>query len=321
MARIETERAEANSGHAVLAGGTIYAIVSSVLSMAIFSVGEGISKVLVRDYPTIQVVWGKYAFLIICMILVIRWRRWPELVSTAQPVLQCVRATLPLLAGIFIVGGLKYIPLAEATAIMFISPILLIILSTLFLSERVGRRRLIAILAGFLGILIILRPGSDAVQWPALMPLAAACLMAVYNFSTKILTRTDKSLTILFYYGIVGLVLTTLALPFGWRTPTLEAWILMAGSGVAYGFAYYFWISALAAAPVSTVVPFTYTQIVFATAFGIFVFGDVPDLQAILGASIIIFSGLYVYRCYGAPAGQGDAEAASPSRRATSVHH
>ena len=259
------------------------------------SLTAGIAKFLIQDYHVVQLLWIRNLFLILTLFMLSGMTSWEMSFRTSRPLFQLGRALLPLFASLFILFSLQHLPLAEATAILFVSPLFLTALSIPLLKERVGASHWGAIAIGFLGVGVILRPGTGVVDWAALLLLSAAALIALYQISTKILSASADLSSTLFYTGLVGLVATTIPLPFFWSTPDFEGLLLILGLGATYGGSQFFWFRALSAAPASTLAPFVYTQIVVATAFGFFVFGEIPDFHSLLGTAIIIGSGLYIF--------------------------
>jgi drug/metabolite transporter (DMT)-like permease len=225
---------------------------------------------------------------------VIVGRRWPELFRVERPGLLIARGLIPIVAGISIVIALRAMPLADATALMFVSPLMLTALAVPLLGEHVGLHRWSAVVIGFLGVLVIVRPGAGAMQWVALLPLLTAFLYALYQIATRVLSRTTPPLVSFAYMVIVGTIGSSLALPFVWRAPDALGWMLMAASGLLHGLAHYLVTRAFALAPAAVLAPFNYAQLIGATAFGYFVFHDLPDRWTIIGALVIVAAGLYV---------------------------
>jgi drug/metabolite transporter (DMT)-like permease len=162
------------------------------------------------------------------------------------------------------------------------------------LKERVGLHRWSAVIIGFLGVLVIVRPGGDTMQWAALLPLLTAFLYALYQIATRVLSRSTPPLVTFAYMVVVGTAGSTLALPFVWRAPDAFGWAMMAASGLLHGLAHYLVTRAFALAPAAILAPFNYAQLIGATVFGYLVFGHLPDRWTIVGALIIVAAGLYV---------------------------
>lgn len=270
-------------------------ILFMLLTMMLFVSMDTIAKYLGQYYPVPQVVWGRYAFHMLILLIFLRWRIF-KVWHTRAPKLQLLRSVaMVVTTGVFFLG-LTFVPLATASAIMFIGPLLVTALSMPLLGEHVGPRRWAGVCIGFLGALVIIRPGTEVFQLAALLPVIAACGYALYQIMTRMVARTgEPPMTSLVYTALLGAVFASLAVPFFWQTPDLEGWILMALVGLGGGLGHFTLIKAFEAAPAAVIVPFGYTSIVWATLFGYIIFGDIPDLPTFAGAGIIILSGLYVF--------------------------
>ena len=179
--------------------------------------------------------------------------------------------------------------------VLFTGPLMLVALSVPFLRERVGPRRWAAVFVGFVGVLIVLRPGADAVHWGALLVLAGAFFYAIYQIQTRKLAGYDDPRTTAVYTILAAFIVATVAVPFFWEMPrnTVD-WLLFLALGVVGGLAHYFIIKAYQYAEASLVGPFDYSQLVGASIFGFLLFGEVPDTWTWVGAAVIIASGLYI---------------------------
>lgn len=263
-----------------------------------FVLMDATAKYLSQTYPVVQVVWARYLFHMLTLPLFFGGLRWAAVVQTPRLGLQLLRSLLLLGATFFFFLAVKHIPLAVATAIGFVGPLLVTALSVPLLGETVGPRRWAAVILGFAGVLVIIRPGigmtSGGIHWAMALPLLVAVCFALYQISTRILSRTDGWKTTLFYSASVGLVAMTTLVPFHWRTPDPEGWAWMVLLGLLGGFGHLMMIKAFTAAPASTLAPFTYLQLVWSTAIGLLIFGDFPDGWTLVGAAIIAASGLYV---------------------------
>jgi drug/metabolite transporter (DMT)-like permease len=191
--------------------------------------------------------------------------------------------------------AIHFIPLADATAISFVAPLLLTALSIPLLGEKVGSRRWSAVAVGFLGALIVIRPGLGATHWAATMALLSAVTFSLYQIATRKLSTVDAPITTFLYTGAVGTLVMTIVVPFVWRWPTAEGWAIMACLGVLGGFGHFLLIQAFRRAPAATLAPFNFATILWTGLLGYIVFGDVPDLATIVGTSVIIASGIYVF--------------------------
>lgn len=264
-----------------------------LVTMLLFVSMDTVAKYLIESYPVAQVVWARFFFHALLLALFLGPRLRVTMV-TRRPVLQGLRSALLVVTTILFFTGLSYLPLADAAAIMQVGPLIITALSMPLLGEQVGIRRWTGVALGFVGALVIIRPGFDAMQTAAVLPLAAATSYAFYQIATRALSRSDDTMTTLFYTPAVGAVAMSLALPFFWRTPDPEGWLLMGLAGLIGGVSHFTLIKAFTAAPAATVAPFGYSALVWATLFGLTVFGDFPDVWTIAGAIIIAGSGLYI---------------------------
>jgi drug/metabolite transporter (DMT)-like permease len=264
--------------------------------VTLFGIMDGLGKLLAGDYSVVQVVWARYAFALPVILGATSPGAWSGLLKCERPWMQAARAMLPLLASVTVILGLTQMPLADFTAISFVSPFLVVALSASLLGERISAHRWIAVACGFLGLLIVVRPGRGAMTWAAIFPLGTAFLFALYQVLTRIVSRQDNAITTLAWTVAIGLVLTTLTLPFHWRLITGSDWLLFGLSGLLFGFGQFLLIRAFSMADAGVLAPFTYVQIVAAIVFGAMVFGDLPDTWTLTGTSLIIVSGLYVLR-------------------------
>ena len=251
------------------------------------------AKFLVRDHPLLLVVWARYAGSTL-VITPFAWhgagrRFW----HTQRLPLQLLRSTLLLAATACFFAGLRYLPLAEGSAITFIAPILMVVLSLPVLGERPTRARWVAAIAGFCGILVMLRPGSAVLHPAVLLLFGAAVCNALYYLLTRKL-RAEVMHTTLFYSSIVGTVALTFVMPF--VLPDAHIGLRDGGllllTGTLAGIGHWLITRAYQLAPVTLLTPFTYLQIVWATLFGYVVFGQHPDGGSVIGMAIIAASGL-----------------------------
>ena len=257
---------------------------------------DGLAKLLAGEYSIVQVVWARYAFAVPVILATARPAAWPDLLRCERPALQAARGLLPLLASVTVIVGLGLMPLADATAISFAAPLLVVALSALLLGERVSVHSWVGVACGFAGILLIVRPGAGTLAWAALFPLTTAFFFALYQVLTRLVSRGDDPVVTLAWTVAVGLVLTTLLLPPYWHPVGEADWPLLGLSGVLFGLGQFLLIRAFAMAPAAVLAPFIYAQIVAAIVFGVVVFGDVPDLWTTAGTTLVILAGVYVFR-------------------------
>ena len=265
------------------------------VAVILFTVMDAISKYLTRFYPVTNVLWARYLFHTLLVVVVIAPRHGLGLIRTQRPGIQVLRGLLLAGASLLFVTAIKYMPLAEATAIQFISPLLVTLLAVLFLQEKVELSRWLAILAGFSGVLIIIRPGTGIFTWASLLPLGTAGLFASYQVLTRHYAGRESPFTLIFYPGLVGMLLLFLTLPFAWTSPqSLEHLVLLAVAGIIGGAGHLILIRAYELAPASRLAPFSYTQLVWVTLAGYVVFDNFPDNWSLAGISILVASGIYI---------------------------
>lgn len=281
------------AGNPAGAWGRAFALVT--LAVLMLSVLDATVKHLVQIYPLPMVAWARYFFHLATFGVWILAAHRAVAVRTRRLRLQIVRALLLVAMTFLFVAALGLLPLADATAINFLSPIVVTALSAVVLRESVGWRRWLAVTAGFVGVLIIVRPGADVVNWGALLALAATFFFALYQIATRALAPTDPAVTTLFYTALVGTAATSLVVPFFWVTPTPTDAALMVMGGVMGGGGHYLLIHAYRHAEASLVAPLFYVQIVFSAALGFAVFGELPDMWTVLGAALIILGGLWIW--------------------------
>lgn len=270
-------------------------IVLMLCGTALFGCGESVVKLLTRHYDTVQIVWGRYVFHAVVFLAIFARTGIVAQMRTARPWLQFSRSAILLLGTLLFFGALRYLPLADAVAINFFAPLLVTAFSIPILGERVGVRRWIAILVGFAGVMVIIRPGLGVMHWAAILPLGTAVCYALYQVLTRIAGRTDHARTSLFWSAAVGTVVMSIIVPFDWTAPDALGWVMMAATGCVFGFGHYLLIKGLERAPASVLAPFIYSQLIWAVTLGFLVFGDFPDGFSILGALIVTGSGLYVW--------------------------
>ncbi|MSP48937.1 MAG: DMT family transporter [Alphaproteobacteria bacterium] len=271
------------------------AILLTLATVIGFAAMNGTNKYLARDYPVAEVVWARFFFASIGILLVAAWRPGlAALFRTRRPGLQALRSTLMICSTLLFVGALSVLPLAEVEAINFAGPFFVVALSAPLLKEKVPAAIWVAVLLGFVGILVIIRPGAGVLSWAALMPLGVAFLYGLFQIITRRLGGVDGAMTSLFYSGLMGLVVTSAVAPFIWRWPDLKGWLLMAQAGLLGAGSHYLLIKALDLAPASLLQPFTYVQLIAAVIIGYVVFDNVPDLWTWVGSAIVVASGLYV---------------------------
>jgi drug/metabolite transporter (DMT)-like permease len=261
-----------------------------LLAMCLFSAMDGTSKVLAAEYHPVEIAWGRYLFTMVFAFPFVLRR---GVLRTGRPLLQVTRGLCMLGSAQFFIFGLVELPIAEATAIGFVAPLLVTALSIPFLGERVGLRRWSAVIVGFAGVLIVIRPGTDAFEPAALYPVLSAACWGMGVVITRKMRNFDGVATTLLYSTLVGLLATSAVAWPVWTTPDLQAWGLIALLGLFSCTGQYFFIAAFSFAGASLLAPFSYSQIVWSGLIGFFVFATLPDGYTWLGAAVIVGSGIY----------------------------
>ena len=258
-----------------------------------FASVDALAKHLSDDFPTLQLVWFRFFFHVAFMLLVfgpvMRARLW----RAANMRWQIGRGALLITTTVLSYTSLSLMPLAEFTAIAFVAPLVVTILAARFLGEKVGFARWCAVLAGFAGVLVIIRPGGALFGWQALVPLAMATIYAVFQILTRKFAGADDPVTTLFFTGLTGAVIASLLVPFAWKTPSVDEWPLLACLGLLGGGGHLLLILAFQRVPASALAPISYMQLVFATVLGIVVAHHVPDRLTLIGMGLIALAGLF----------------------------
>jgi drug/metabolite transporter (DMT)-like permease len=253
------------------------------------------AKYLVRDHSLFLVVWARYAGQML-VVTPFAWRRaGPGFWRTRRLGLQLVRSGLLLGATVCFFAALRFLPIAEASAITFLAPVFVVLLSIKLLDERPTPARWIASAIGFVGILIIVRPGSAVFHPAALLLVFAAFCNALYQLLTRKLLD-ESAHTTLFYSALVGTLGLTIALPWelGEAMPAPRDAVLFVVLGLLAGLGHWLMISAFLLAPASLLTPFTYLQMIWATLYGFLVFGQLPDRWSALGMVVIVAGGIWL---------------------------
>ena len=268
-------------------------IACALTAWLLFASMDAGSKLLAEGYPIVQILWVRFlSQLVIAAWLASRTQGWRGL-RTRRLGLQSLRsAILVVEIGLFILS-ITVLALAEAHAILAVAPLLVTALSVPLLGEQVGIRRWSAIGVAFIGVLIILKPGFGVMQPMALVALLCAVMWSIYQILTRIVSRSDPPYTTFFYTALLGAIGLSVIGPFTWHPPDARGWGLFAMVAVLGASGHFLLIKALQLAPASVLQPFSYTVLVWATLVGFLVFGNLPDLTTILGASIVVASGLY----------------------------
>lgn len=267
-------------------------------AVLLFSCIDASAKWLNRMEPSLQTVAVRYigSFLLVGMFLNPRTK--PGVVRTRRPWLQVARAACLVVSTVCAFTSLRYLRITELTSISFSSPLLVAVLAGPMLGERIGPRRVVAVIVGFIGVLIVTRPGTESMHPAVFLALLAAVANAFYSISTRLLAAHDGPETTMLYTGLVGTVLTLPLVPFIWETPKEPlVWVVMVLLSVFAAAGHWLLILAHRRAPASALAPFYYVQLLGAALVGAVVFGEIPDRWTIVGGAVVMSSGLYlVYR-------------------------
>jgi drug/metabolite transporter (DMT)-like permease len=271
----------------------LYGIGLMLLGVFMFSFGDALGKYLVATYAVGQLLWLRACAALFVLSPLI-WRRRGEFVRMERPWLQLVRVVLSTLEVAAFFLATVYLPLADVTTYYLACPIFVTALSAIVLREQVGWRRWTAILVGFCGVLIALRPSAQTISWPAMIALGGSLSFSILMLITRSLRATPD--IVMASSQFVGtFLLGALMSPFGWVTPSVGSLALFTAAGCISVSALFCVNRSLKLAPASVVVPYQYSMIVWAVMFGITVFGDVPKPATVIGAAIIIGAGLYIF--------------------------
>jgi drug/metabolite transporter (DMT)-like permease len=258
----------------------------------LFSSMDTLAKSMLRAYPLPPLIWARYTVHFVFMLALFAPRMGFTLVRTQRPVLQTLRGLALVASTGFFYLSLTYLPLAEAAAISFVAPVLVTSLSGPLLGERVTRRQWIAVSMGFVGVLVIIRPGGGLVSFAVVFPLLSAFVFSLYQILTRKLAGRENPFTSLFYTALVGTLVTSAVLPVAWQTPTWSQLIMMIAIGCLGGLGHFLLIRAVEVASPSALAPFIYTQLMWSTLLAFLAFGDFPDPGSLLGMLVIAAAGL-----------------------------
>lgn len=260
-----------------------------------FSGLDSTAKLLSRSLPTEQIVWARYLSNVLLVAAVVNPVSSPGALRSRRPGLQLLRSATLFGSTLLNFLALRYLQLAETVSISFATPLLVAILAAPLLGERVGAKRLLAIMVGFVGVLVVVRPGTGAMHPAAIFSVLGCFCYAGYALMTRKLAAYDRAETTLVYSGLAGVALLTPLLPTFWTWPAGPlGWALMGSMGVYAAVGHFMMIKAHQLAPASVLSPFMYSQLLWMVMLGWVLFGDVPDRMTVVGALIVVASGLYL---------------------------
>ncbi len=272
------------------------AIIFSLLGWMFLPVMDGFAKYLSTDLPILQITWSRYFFTVAFTLPIMFFFYNKELVWSKKPKLQIIRGLILLSANICFFYSISLISLAKALTLAFIAPLIVTSFSPFFLGERVGFRRWTAVIIGFIGSLVVIRPGFLEINLASFAALGTGIMYGFYLIITRKLSNSDSPLLTLLITGLVGAVIVSFLIPFVWIKPTLTQWSMMAGIGLFACIGHLFLILSLKYADASKLAPLGYTEIIPNVAIGYYFFSDFPDNWTFLGLFIIVISGIYISR-------------------------
>jgi drug/metabolite transporter (DMT)-like permease len=268
--------------------------IALVLASTVFlGTSDVTAKYLSATLPSIEIAWIRFLVFAVIMTPAMMPASPLYALQTNRLGLHLMRGAALLGSSLFFISGLRFLPIAEASATGFVAPLFVTALSIIFLGEKVGLRRWIATGVGLVGVLIILRPGTGAFHPAAFFPLVSALAWACTLIMTRMMSGTERAITTMTYSSIAGLFILSALVPFVWVTPTWHDIAFGILIGVASTAGQWIVVLAFRYADASVLAPFSYTQLLWVSVLGFFIFGEVPDAYTITGAAFIVASGLY----------------------------
>jgi len=274
----------------------VKAIILNLSAWAMLPVMDGFAKYLSSTLPVLQITWSRYFFTVVIVlpIMLIFFRK--NLTWTEQPKLQLIRGLLLFCANILFFYSISIISLAKALTLAFIAPLIVTGLSSFLLGEKVGIKRWTAVIIGFIGSLIVIRPGFVEINLASIAALGTGVMYGFYLIVTRKLHNSDNPLLTLLLTGVVGAILGSMIMPTVWVQPTINEWYMMFAIGFFASIGHLFLILSLRYADASKLAPFGYFEIVPNIIIGYFFFNHLPNQWHFIGLFIIISSGVYIFR-------------------------
>ena len=272
------------------------AIILNLSAWGMLPIMDGFAKYLSSTLPVLQITWSRYFFTVVIAlpIMLIFFRK--NLTWTEQPKLQLIRGLLLFCANVLFFYSISIISLSKALTLGFIAPLIVTILSPVLLGEKVGLRRWAAVIIGFIGSLIVIRPGFVEINLASIAALGTGVLYGFYLIVTRKLHNSDHPLLTLLLTGVVGAILGTMIVPTVWVQPTITEWYMMFAIGFFASIGHLFLILSLRYADASKLAPFGYFEIVTNIIIGFYFFNHFPDNWTFLGLFIIMSTGVYIFR-------------------------
>ena len=272
------------------------AITLNLLAWVMLPIMDGFAKYLSAHLPVLQITWARYFFTVAFTfpIMFLFFRK--NLVWTDKPKLQITRGIILLTANICFFYAISIISLAKALTLAFVAPLIVTAFSPIFLGERVGFRRWSAVIIGFIGSLVVIRPGFVEINLASIAALGTGVMYGFYLIITRKLSTSDNPLLTLLLTGVVGAIIISFVMPFVWVKPNFNQWSIMAAIGIFACLGHFFLILSLKYADASKLAPFSYFEIITNIIIGYYFFSDFPDNWTFLGLFIIVLSGIYISR-------------------------
>jgi drug/metabolite transporter (DMT)-like permease len=265
-----------------------------LLGVILLVLNDALIKTLTLGYPVGQLLFLRGMFVMPWVLMLAYRAGGTRALRVINVRGQAWRGACVIAGSFLFVSGLRHLPLADAVAISFTGPLFITAMAPYALGERVGWRRRGAVLAGFLGVLIMARPGGEALQWAVLLPLGAALCGGVRDLITRRIARSETTVSMLFVTTTVVMLAGLATLPLGWAPLRAADLWTFAASGVLVAGAHYLTIEAFRHGEAALVAPFKYTTMVWAVLFGYLFFGDLPDTWTLAGAAVVLLAGLYI---------------------------
>ena len=272
------------------------AITFNLLAWVMLPIMDGFAKYLSSDLPVLQITWARYFFTVAFTFPIMLFFYKNQLKWSDRPKLQFIRGLILLTANICFFYSISVISLAKALTLAFVAPLIVTAFSPIFLGENVGARRWSAVIIGFIGSLVVIRPGFVEINLASLAALGTGIMYGFYLIITRKLSTSDNPLLTLLLTGVVGAIIISTVMPFVWVKPTLNQWSMMAAIGIFACVGHLFLILSLKYADASKLAPFSYFEIITNIIIGYYFFSDFPDNWTFLGLFIIVLSGIYISR-------------------------
>jgi drug/metabolite transporter (DMT)-like permease len=272
----------------------VKAIFYNLLAWAILPFMDTIAKYLSSDLSFFQITWARYFFTVFFTLPFMFFFFRKKLTWSSQPKLQILRGLTLFFANVLFFYSISIISMAKALTLAFVAPLITTALSPVFLDEKVGIRRWSAVIVGFIGSLIVIRPGFIDFNLASVAALGTGCFYGIYLIITRKLHSSDNPLLTLLLTGVVGLIFGSFLVPIVWINPSFNQWSLLSLMGIFACLGHLFLILSLKYADASKLAPFGYFEIITNIILGYYFFMDFPDKWTFLGLFIIIFSGLYI---------------------------